>query len=365
MRTGLRILLIAAICGSVALPSSPAGAASRRRVLACRSSNPTCWPVAFAHTPGGNLFYVERYTGEIRVRNAKTGRDRAWHRVPGIATSGEQGLLGIALDPRWRRAKRFRYVYVYYTNRSPLENRIARFRRRDGRIRGRVLTRIPASVNHNGGTIGFGRGGKLFAVTGDAGNRSNSQSFSNLAGKVLRMTKRGEVPTDNPILGGRRTRIWSYGHRNSFGFAFDPFTRRIWQTENGPQCNDEINLILAAHNYGWGPTADSDCGGTPEAEETNRDGPSPRFPAFLINPVIAPTGATFCDGCGVPGEQGRLLYGNVNDGSIRSIALTGGRTGISAGSDRLVLSNGALVLGMRTRRGGIYFSDPSGVYRLV
>ena len=96
-----------------------------------------------------------------------------------------------------------------------------------------------AGTYHDGGHIDFGPDGKLYAVVGEGHDSSNAQDLTNDAGKVLRMNRNGSVPADNPF---DDSRIFSYGLRNSFGFAFDPQSGTLWETENGPECVDEINV---------------------------------------------------------------------------------------------------------------------------
>lgn len=359
MRTGSRPahrILAALTAGALALvlvplATGPAEAAVRaKRVVRCRGGG-QCWPAAFAFTPNGRkLFYAERLSGRIRVFNFKTRKDRRWHRIRNLATSGEQGVLGLAVDPRWPRK---RWLYVYYTQGSPTQNRVVRIRKRKGNVRIGRLLRIPANSFHNGGVIHFGPDGMLYAVTGDAGNRALSQSVSSPAGKVLRVTKAGKRPGDNPIGGSK---AFSTGHRNSFGFTFDPETGRLWQTENGPECTDELNLVLPGRNYGWGPG--SSC------PNTSTEGASPTGPAATYTPVIAPTGAAFCQGCRLGGAiEGRLLFGSFNDRRIRSVKLTPDRIGVAA--QTVLYNHSSFVLAVEAAPSGrVFFSDERGIYRL-
>lgn len=351
MRRIASVLTLTALLLTVSpLGAAPASARTvRRAVVSCGG----CWPAAFAFTPNGKrMFYVERFSGEIRSFTLATGQGGLWGRITGVGTSGEQGLLGIAVDPQWPRVRR---LYVYYTNASPLENRIVKLRwDSDGTpFRDRLVT-IAAAGNHNGGVIHFGPDGRLYAVTGDAAVPSRSQDTSGNAGKVLRMTREGAVPNDNPFPGQY---AFSYGHRNSFGFTFDPRNGRLWQTENGPECDDKVNFVRAGRNYGWGPA--SDCPNTTES------GPSPTPPEVVWNPLIAPTGATFCDGCQLgSANQGRLLVGSWNDGMIRRLTLNADRNGVVR--QGALYDNAGGVLAVESRPGGrVFFSDQNGIYRLV
>lgn len=342
------LVLIAVVAGLIPLTAAPASARIvRRAVVTCQG----CWPTAFTFTPDGDrMFFVERFSGEIRMYNFKTRTNRRWGRLGNIASGGETGLLGITLHPRWPAVKR---VYVYYTNADPFGNRIARLRwERDGTPRRNVLLRIRANTNHNGGVIHFGPDGLLYAVTGDAGDPSLSQDTSSNSGKILRMTVAGRVPDTNPFPGEY---AFSYGHRNSFGFAFDPRTGRLWQTENGQDC-DEVNLARRGRNYGWGPPGD--VAACPDNRGVNPE-------TSWHNPDIAPTGATFCVRCQLGSATGgRLIVGAWNDGRIRRLKLDPERNDIVA--RRLVFDNPLGVLGVESRPGGrIFFSDQNGIYRLV
>jgi glucose/arabinose dehydrogenase len=337
------------------LGNQPAAAARKVRVVDCRASNSQCWPAAFAFTPGNHrIFYAERLTGQIRLFTFQGKQDHQWYRIPGVAQGVGQGLLGLALDPRWDQGWRFHFVYAYYTRRHPFRNQIVRIRRAGPDVFTRLIT-IGATNGHNGGAIEFGPDGKLYAVTGDAGQPARSQTLSSRNGKVLRMNHDGTRPPDNALPGLGH----SYGHRNSFGFAFDPLTDRLWQTENGPECEDEINLIVPGGNFAWGP------GGTSCPPGTNLSGPQPRhLPERTYTPVISPTGAAFCDGCGLgQSAENDLLFGAWNDGIIRRLVLDGSRNGIAA--QHQVFNNPSGVLAVEAAPGGrIYFSDSSGIFRL-
>jgi len=346
MRRPAGTLLAAAMLVAL-LPASPAAAAVRAlRVVDCRQA--ACWPAAFTFTPNGSkIFYVERYSGQIRVHNLGTGSDHRWATIPGIGTDGEQGLVGIALDPRWPRKE---FAYAYHTNAAPLENRIVRIRKGGGM---RTLLRIPASGNHNGGVIHFGPDGMLYAVTGDAGDPSRSQDRDDAGGKVLRMTKTGKVPASNPFPGSH---AFSYGHRNSFGFAFDPESGDLWQSENGPECTDEVNRVVSGGNYGWG--SGSAC------TDTSTEGPDPIQPEHTWNPVIAPTGVAFCDGCGLgSATEGTLLVGDYNTGRIHRLTLTESRLGVT-GEATLYSHEGFVIAVEASPDGEIYFSDDGGIFLL-
>jgi aldose sugar dehydrogenase len=361
--TTVTCLLLAAM---LAVP-----AAASRRTSAVTTSRPGVvshpvktglnGPAGFTFGPGGKIWYLERGTGEVRILNPTNGHDHLFFTISHVDGTGERGALGIALHPNWPKTP---YVYVYVTraDHGVLVNELIRVRSAQGKGRGfRVLFKwsVSGATNHNGGRILFGPDGKLYAVAGENANPVNSQDLTaNLRGKVLRINPDGTIPKDNTY-----GRIWSYGLRNSFGFTFDPLTGRLWETENGPECNDEINLIVKGANFGWGPN--ENCAGTPPGD-TNNSGPTPRhMPKWFTSPgTIGITGAAFCDACGLPSLNGDLLFGNVNDQSIQALRMNGARTGFS-GSTMGVLSGLDGVYSMEVSPAGrIYYSGQNGIYRL-
>jgi glucose/arabinose dehydrogenase len=197
------------------------------------------WGIAFL--PGGDALVSERTTGRILRISPDGRRRRVVARVPGVDTSsGEGGLLGLAVSPSYASD---RWVYAYFTSGS--DNRIIRFRLGGG-VRP-VLTGLRRGTIHDGGRIAFGPDGKLYAAVGEAGFSSLAQNRSSLNGKILRMNPDGSVPGDNPFRGSL---VWSYGHRNVQGLAWDS-SGRLWATEFGANEFDELNLIRRGRNYGW------------------------------------------------------------------------------------------------------------------
>jgi quinoprotein glucose dehydrogenase len=315
-------------------------------------------PVTFTFAPGGTIFYGEKATGQIRMFNPSTHSDHLFTTVPHVVSAGEQGLLGLALDPKYPQQP---YVFAYATRKvsSGEKDQILRMKNVNGHAQDvRVIfsSQTVSGQYHDGGHILFGPDGFLYAVQGEAHDSSNAQDRSISAGKILRMTTTGAPAPGNPGFADKL--IWSYGHRNSFGMAFDPQTQRLWETENGPECNDEINLIVKGGNFGWGPN--ENCGGT-APNDTNNSGPTPRhLPKTFYPATIAPTGIVFCQNCGLgSGTNGRFLFGDCNTGHIHRVTLSANRQNIA--SQSLVFSAGSCVYSMqRAPNGAIYFSDQGG-----
>lgn len=362
-RTGIRLALTSAliVVGGALSTSVPAIAGGVRAVPVATGLNK---PVGFTLTPKGRLVYLELTTGWLRIRNLQTNFDRRIYRITNLNANGERGALGVALHPMWP-DRPFVYAFATRNTSAGLRNQVLRIRVRDGHGAGvqRILS-VPAgpASNHNGGRIAFGADGKLYVVIGDNAQSSNSQDLSaNLRGKILRLNPDGSIPATNPF----HTRIWAFGLRNSIGFAFDPQNGRLWEDDNGPECNDEVNRITKGGNHGWGPNADCSSGSAPT--NTNNSGPTPRIlPKHTFVDTKGLTGLAFCDGCRLGASfRGDLFVGAVNDGIIRRFDLNATRNGFDAGPLR-VLDRPGPVLSLEVGPNGrIYFSDFGAIYRLA
>jgi glucose/arabinose dehydrogenase len=319
-------------------------------------------PAAFTLATDGRIFYGERLTGEVRIYNPANNSDTLFFAIPNVVASGEQGLLGVALAPGHPGRP---FVYAYATRRVAGVDRNQILRIRDiggtGGDMGAIWTSdVVASSIHNGGRIAFGPDAKLYAIVGEAGNPGHAQNLSNDVGKLLRFNGNGTIPPANPFPGSP---IWAYGIRNSYGFGFDPMNGNIWQSENGPACNDELNRLQRGLNYGWGPN--QTCGQPPPPpQNTNQDGPNPVLPQVWFTPTIAPTGVAFCVGCGIPSAEGAFFVGSFNDDRIRQANLNQARTQIT--SQSVVYNHSDIVLSLeRGPDNAVYFSDSSRIWKLI
>src|SRR5437867_7106925 len=219
---------------------------------------------AMAFAPDGRLFVCQQ-GGQLRVIKNGVLLSTPFVSLT-VDSSGERGLLGIAFDPNFTTNH---YVYVYHTvATSPIHNRVSRFTAAgDTAAPGSeiiILNRdsLSSATNHNGGAIHFGPDGKLYIGVGENANGANSQTLSNLLGKILRINTDGSIPTDNPFYNtatGNNRAIWALGLRNPFTFAFQPGTTRLFINDVGQSTWEEIDDGIAGSNYGWptteGPTS--------------------------------------------------------------------------------------------------------------
>ena len=324
-----------AASGSASSAAAPAGQVS---VLASGLEAP--WGIAFL--PSGEALVTERDSARILRVPAGGGTPAEVQRLSEVDGDGEGGLLGIAISPSYAKDQ---LVYVYYS--TGADNRIARMKL--GRPPQPIVTGIPRSGIHNGGRLVFGPDGYLYAGTGDASSSGRSQDRTSLGGKVLRMTADGKPAPGNPFPGSL---VWTYGHRNVQGLAFDA-AGRLWASEFGQNRFDEVNLIQAGKDYGW-----------PTVEGASED---PRFQAPLVTwPTsdASPSGVTIAgstlyvaalrgerlwrvplegDRTGTPtaalqGEYGRLRAAQVApDGSVWILTSNRDGRGDPAGDDDRIL----------------------------
>jgi glucose/arabinose dehydrogenase len=248
------------------------------------------WDIVFL--PDGDMLVTQR-SGTVQ----RIGKQNATITIPSVHEVGEGGLMGIALHPNFADNK---FVYLYYTSaEGGTKNRIARFRLEGNTmIEDKIIVdNIPAAIYHDGGQLAFGPDGMLYATIGDANTSANGQNLSTLAGKTLRLKDDGGIPSDNPF----GDAVWSYGHRNSQGIAWDA-AGRMWQTEHGRSGAlsgyDELNRVEKGKNYGWPTIQGPETRAGMELSVYN-SGPSVTW---------APSGLAFADG--------RLFFAGLKGASL-------------------------------------------------
>ncbi len=253
-------------------------------------------PWAIVTLPDGNIMVTER-TGNLVVLDKVSGAKILNMEIPDVVSRGEGGLMGLALDPRF---KDNGYIYFTAQGQNGITNRVVRYTFKDNELRDPfgIIDGIPAGSNHNGGRIAFGPDGLLYITAGEAGVSTLAQNTKSLGGKILRLNADGTIPKDNPF----GNAVYSYGHRNPQGIAWDK-DGGLWATEHGrsgvQSGLDEINYIVKGGNYGW-PSIEGD---------KTKDG--------MITPVInsgpsttwAPSGLAYKDDhLYFAGLRGQALY---------------------------------------------------------
>ncbi|HEX5502475.1 MAG TPA: PQQ-dependent sugar dehydrogenase [Thermomicrobiales bacterium] len=268
------------------------------------------WELAFL--PDGRILLTER-PGRVRVIENGRLRPEPVATLPEVAARGEGGLLGLALDPDFAR-NRLLYLYHTYQADDGLRNRVVRYAEANGALTDQhvVLDGALAASIHDGGRIAFGPDGKLYVTVGDASQPDLAQSRDTLNGKILRLDPDGAIPSDNPFPGSP---VYSYGHRNPEGLAWQPGTNQLYATEHGQSAHDEVNRIVAGANYGW-------------PEMRGNEGARAGFTGPVIESgaevTWAPSGATFVRADIFPQWRGSLVFGGLASRTLWRLALPAG-----------------------------------------
>ena len=269
--TLLTVVLLASglAVGAASQPASPAArpdaakAPASARIPAGFSQRtvvrrlPRATDMAFA--PDGRLFITLKH-GAVRYRRTNGSVATLLDFSGKINDTGERGLLGIAVDPRFGTNH---HLYLVYTHRAtgtePIQNQLVRVTVRNGKLAPgseRLLFRFPAlrATNHEGGSVQVGPDGKLYVSHGENARAPQAQSLRTLLGKIVRLNRNGTIPRDNPFFArtnGRNRAIWVRGLRNPFKFTFDPRSGRGFINDVGAQTWEEINPLGKGRNYGW------------------------------------------------------------------------------------------------------------------
>lgn len=219
---------------------------------------------AFALLPDQRIIIGNQVTGEVQLVVDGQVRSGPLLKVPNILWSGEQGLLGIAIDPDFPDSN---YVYLFHT-RTDSVNRVSRYTL-EGDLQDphstelsidpesdRTIIDLPDTRQyHNGGTLRFGKDKKLYVSSGEDNLFEVAQDLTSPLGKILRMNRDGSVPTDNPAFDpepdGRMGQVFAMGLRNPFRFAIDPRTGELFIGDVGPEDVEELNLSRGGENFGW------------------------------------------------------------------------------------------------------------------
>lgn len=296
---------------SATLTLTTGGACSNAVCSVTQVATDTDIPWGVATLPDGTLLYARRDAHDIVLLNPASGAKTTVGTLPAVSgTDGEGGLLGLAITSGFPATDP--WLYVFYTTAD--DNRIVRIKFANSRLdlsTEQVLIKgILRNKFHNGGRLRFGPDGKLYASTGDAQNGANAQSLQSLNGKVLRLNADGSIPSDNPF----GTYVWSYGHRNPQGLAFDS-QGRLWEQEFGDATMDETNLIQKGGNYGW-----PDCEGT-----VSHSGQGCATAGYIAPKNTYPTADGSCSGIAivrnvlyVACERGTRVYREVISGDSLS-----------------------------------------------
>jgi glucose/arabinose dehydrogenase len=317
------------------------------------------YPAGLAAAPDGRIFYSELYQGRIRVLRADGTVDPVpWANVNadfGIEWTSyyHGGLSGIAFSPTFAEDG---HVYVVTQvpgeDGVPIRSMVVRYRERDGRgTDPHVLLEVRAGRFENIYSLVFGPDGMLYVPSGwSRGRAEGVDPLGDLLGKILRLRPDGSVPPDNPF-GASAPLVWAQGIRNAFDIAFLPDSNLILAGENGAADHDEIDLIIPGHDYGW------------PAHEGATDAAGITSPLLDYGDQrVAPAGITYYQHDRFPQLSGTFLMCHNHGPGLVALRLDADDSGRLASMTRIA---DRCSLDVITLDGEVYFSDPTGIYRLV
>ncbi len=291
-------------------------------------------PWAATFMPGTPMLLVTEKGGTIRFTDVTQGTVGTVTGVPKVAYGGQGGLGDIVLHPGFARN---RLIYLSYVEAGAGGTKGAVVGR--GRLECRekdacviqgfqpIWRQSPKveGEGHFGHRIAFGPDGMLYISSGERQKFDPAQDNNQNLGKIIRLTDEGAVPRDNPFAasGGVAAQIWTSGHRNPLGIAFDA-NGRLWEQEMGPKGGDEVNLIIKGRNYGYPIVSNGD-------HYDGRDIPDhptrPEFeaPKVFWNPVISPAGLMIYSGSMFPQWRGNAFIGGLSSEALVRVVLNGDR----------------------------------------
>lgn len=321
------------------------------------------WGLAFVDE---RRLLISEKRGTVVFFDVTLGRVEERQKVPvAVRDEGQGGLLDIAIAPHGG------FVYLTYSKPQgeTAVTTLARARLDGDRLvewRDLLVTRSPGEGDHHyGSRIAFDQQGYLYFSVGDRGERDNAQDTSSHAGTIVRLTLNGSVPQDNPFVsGGGLAEIYSFGHRNPQGLAYDPVGQRLWSIEHGPRGGDELNLIVKGGNYGW-PVVSHGLeywGPVAVGEATHREGMIDPLKVYI--PSIAPGSLLLYKGQAFSAWRGNLFAGALKLRHLNRIILD--QHGRPLREERLLEGLAERVRALvESPEGWLYFATDSGrLYRL-
>jgi aldose sugar dehydrogenase len=282
------------------------------------------WGMVFL--PDGRALITEK-PGRIRILSLAGTLSAPLAGVPAVNFDGQNGLLDIAISGSFNGNR-----LIYFTFSEPAGGGNSTLALAQGRFANDTLTAVkviwratPATTGgHPGGRIAFTGDGSIYVTTGERQQGTPAQNTAQTLGKIVRLNIAGKPRTDNPFIGNAayKPEIWSLGHRNPYGLAYDPKTKILWESEMGPEGGDEINVVTRGANYGWPLVSEGNqYGGTPIPRHSTR--PDFVAPKYAWMPSVAPSGLIVYSGSKFPAWKGNLLSGGLGDQSLIRLTTSG------------------------------------------
>lgn len=287
------------------------------------------WSLAFL--PDARMLVSEK-SGKLRIVDANGNVSAPIVGVPPVVDSRQGGLLDVQLTPNFRENPQIFFSYSQAVGKKKAATVVARADFTDTKLLNvtEIFRQTPAIASglHFGSRIVFDKQGNLLVTLGERGRKDFAQGTDNTLGKIIRIRADGSAPSDNPFVENKRfpAVVYSYGHRNPQGAAWNPVSGELWVVEHGPQGGDEVNRVVAGANYGWPRfTYGVNYGfGTKIGEGTGA--PGIQAPLHYWVPIsIAPSGMAFYNADKVPALRNSLLVGALAGRALIQLSLKGNR----------------------------------------
>lgn len=329
-------------------------------------------PWGITNLPDGRFLITEK-EGDMRIATKDGTLSDAITGIPTVNSSGQGGLLGVTIDPDFATN---RMVYWVFSEKQPDGNLTAVAK---GKLstdeknieNAQVIYRATPAHNstlHYGGRILFDTTGNIIFSTGersDLETRPQAQYLNSSLGKIIRITTEGKAAPGNPFENrtDARPEIYSYGHRNVQGLAFNPVTGDLWESEFGPRGGDEINLIHPGKNYGWPIiTYSVEYNGSTIGDGIQQK-EGMEQPVYYWDPVISPSGITFCSSDAIPEWKNNLFVSSLSATHIDRLVIKNNKV---VGEERLLADESQRFRDITQGKDGALYAitDQGRLYRI-
>ncbi len=329
-------------------------------------------PWGITSLPDGRFLITEK-EGDMRLASPDGTLSEAITGLPKVNSSGQGGLLGVTIDPGFTNN---RMVYFAFSEKQPDGNLTAvgkgKLADDEKTIQDiKVIYRATPAHNstlHYGGRILFDKTGNIIFSTGersDLETRPQAQYLNSSLGKIIRITTDGKAAPGNPFInqGDARPELFSYGHRNVQGLALNPATGDLWESELGPRGGDEINLIRPGKNYGWPTITYGIEYSGPKIGDGIQQKEGMEQPVYYWDPVISPSGITFCSSDVIPEWKNNLFVCSLSATHIDRLVIKDNKV---VGEERLVAGDSQRFRDITQGKDGALYAvtDQGRLYRI-
>ena len=322
-------------------------------------------PWELKYGPGDSLWMTTRDGNVFRIHPETGLSTLLLNHSANVAQSGESGMLGMAFHPEFT-GNPFVYIVYTYLDAGNIKERLSRFTYANNALSNEtvLLQNITGNTTHDGSRLLVLPDNTIIMTTGDAQNLSSPQNINNLSGKILRLNLDGSIPLDNPTAGSY---VYTLGHRNGQGLMLHP-NGKIYETEHGPDSNDEFQIIEAGRNYGW-PNVVGFCDNDIAGETVFCTANNVKEPLASWNVIPggtwAPNDLIWYGSAAIPEFQNTILVTFLKTNKIRRIQLNAAGSAITGQTDFFVNQWGRLRDITTAPNGDIFLATNTPPFKII